>query len=173
MLFTDRHTLARWRFSRDYNIPQIKIHKSWIVLNTNQVQMINKFMTLKYQRTLKFETCSGNVKWSETSDDARAPWWSSHGTTHPDSHRRTAPTPWWPPGGRVHDQVKLAAISCMSLPEKYEPQARLSILILNKTYPSGDNYITNTLDMQGFWLVGLFAKKRLSLSLSSGSTYTY
>ena len=30
----------------------------------------------------------------------------------------------------------------MSLPEKYEPQARLSILILNKTYPSGDNYIT-------------------------------
>jgi hypothetical protein len=39
-------------------------------------------------------------------------------------------------------------------------KARLSILILSKTYPSKRR--TLPLVMQGFWLVGLFAKKLLS-----------
>jgi hypothetical protein len=38
-------------------------------------------------------------------------------------------------------------------------KARLSILILSKTYPSKRK--TLPLVMQGFWLVGLFAKKLL------------
>jgi hypothetical protein len=38
--------------------------------------------------------------------------------------------------------------------------ARLSILILSKTYPSKRK--TLPLVMQGFWLAGLFAKKLLS-----------
>jgi hypothetical protein len=38
--------------------------------------------------------------------------------------------------------------------------ARLSILILSKTYPSKRKSLP--LIMQGFWLVGLFAKKLLS-----------
>jgi hypothetical protein len=38
-------------------------------------------------------------------------------------------------------------------------KARLSILILSKTYPSKRG--TLPLVMQGFWLVGLFAKKLL------------
>ena len=41
------------------------------------------------------------------------------------------------PGGKVHGQVKLAIWSSNVSPEnKVEPQARLSILILNKTYPN-------------------------------------
>jgi hypothetical protein len=39
-------------------------------------------------------------------------------------------------------------------------KARLSILILSKTYPSKRK--TLPLIMHGFWLVGLFAKKLLS-----------
>jgi hypothetical protein len=46
-----------------------------------------------------------------------------------------------------------------ALPENNIYKARLSILILNKTYPSKRK--TLPLVMQGFWLVGLFAKKLL------------
>jgi hypothetical protein len=45
-------------------------------------------------------------------------------------------------------------IRCITWNSIYK--ARLSILILSKTYPSKRN--TLPLIMQGFWLVGLFAK---------------
>ena len=41
-------------------------------------------------------------------------------------------------GGRVQGQVKPAIISSESVPKKTVPQARLSILIFSKTYPSSD-----------------------------------
>jgi hypothetical protein len=47
-----------------------------------------------------------------------------------------------------------------ALPRNNIYKARLSILILNKTYPSKRK--TLPLIMHGFWLVGLFAKKLLS-----------
>jgi hypothetical protein len=47
-----------------------------------------------------------------------------------------------------------------ALPGNNIYKARLSILILNKTYPSKGK--TLPLIMQGFWLVSLFAKKLLS-----------
>ena len=41
------------------------------------------------------------------------------------------------PGGKIHGQVKLAIWSSNESPEnKVEPQARLSILILSKAYPT-------------------------------------
>ena len=41
------------------------------------------------------------------------------------------------PGGKTHGQVKLATLSSNESPEnKIEPQARLSILILSKAYPT-------------------------------------
>ena len=41
------------------------------------------------------------------------------------------------PGGRAHGQVKLAIMSSKVSPEtKFEPQARLSMLILSKAYPT-------------------------------------
>jgi hypothetical protein len=49
-------------------------------------------------------------------------------------------------------------IRCITWNNIYK--ARLSILILSKTNPSKRK--TLPLDMQGFWLVGLFAKKLLS-----------
>jgi hypothetical protein len=49
-------------------------------------------------------------------------------------------------------------IRCITWNNIYK--ARLSILILSKTYPSKRK--TLPLVMQGFWLVGLFAKKLLS-----------
>jgi hypothetical protein len=49
-------------------------------------------------------------------------------------------------------------IRCITWNNIYK--ARLSILILIKTYPSKGK--TLPLVMQGFWLVGLFAKKLLS-----------
>jgi hypothetical protein len=49
-------------------------------------------------------------------------------------------------------------IRCITWNNIYK--ARLSILILNKTYPSKRKILP--LVMQGFWLVGLFAKKLLS-----------
>jgi hypothetical protein len=49
-------------------------------------------------------------------------------------------------------------ITCITWNNIYK--ARLSILILSKTYPSKGK--TLPLLMQGFWLVGLFAKKLLS-----------
>jgi hypothetical protein len=49
-------------------------------------------------------------------------------------------------------------IRCITWNNIYK--ARLSILILRKTYPSKRK--TLPLVMQGFWLVGLFAKKMLS-----------
>jgi hypothetical protein len=49
-------------------------------------------------------------------------------------------------------------IRCITWNNIYK--ARLSILILSKTYPSKRKYFTSS--MQGFWLVGLFAKKVLS-----------
>jgi hypothetical protein len=49
-------------------------------------------------------------------------------------------------------------ITCITW--KQHLKARLSILILNKAYPSKRK--TLPLIMQGFWLVGLFAKKLLS-----------
>jgi hypothetical protein len=49
-------------------------------------------------------------------------------------------------------------IRCITWNNIYK--ARLSILILSKTYPSKRN--TLPLVMQGFWLVGLFAKKLLN-----------
>jgi hypothetical protein len=49
-------------------------------------------------------------------------------------------------------------IRCITWNNIYK--ASLSILILSKTYPSKRN--TLPLVMQGFWLVGLFAKKLLS-----------
>jgi hypothetical protein len=49
-------------------------------------------------------------------------------------------------------------ITCITWNNIYT--ARLSILILSKTYPSKRK--TLPLVMQGFWLVGLFAKKLLS-----------
>jgi hypothetical protein len=49
-------------------------------------------------------------------------------------------------------------IRCITWNNIYK--ARLSILILSKTYPSKRN--TLPLVMQGFWLVGFFAKKLLS-----------
>jgi hypothetical protein len=49
-------------------------------------------------------------------------------------------------------------IRCITWNNVYK--ARLSILILSKTYPSKRK--TLPLVMQGFWLVGLFAKKMLS-----------
>jgi hypothetical protein len=39
---------------------------------------------------------------------------------------------------------------------KTTTKARLSILILSKTYPTKEKV---RLDMQGFWLLGLFAKR--------------
>ena len=55
-------------------------------------------------------------------------------------------------GGKVQGQVKLANISSKVSPEiKIEPQARLSILILGKAYPTIGIYF-QLLDMQGFWL---------------------
>jgi hypothetical protein len=58
-----------------------------------------------------------------------------------------------------------------ALPGNNIYKARLSILILSKTYPSKRK--TLALIMQGFWLVGLFAKKllratpRVSLNITS------
>jgi hypothetical protein len=49
-------------------------------------------------------------------------------------------------------------ITCITWNNIYK--ARLSILILSKTYPSTRK--TLPLIMHGFWLVGLFAKKLLS-----------
>jgi hypothetical protein len=49
-------------------------------------------------------------------------------------------------------------ITCITWNNIYK--ARLSILILNKTYPSKRK--TLPLNMHGFWLVALFAKKLLS-----------
>jgi hypothetical protein len=49
-------------------------------------------------------------------------------------------------------------ITCITWNNIYKE--RVSILILNKTYPSKGK--TLPLVMQGFWLVGLFAKKLLS-----------
>jgi hypothetical protein len=49
-------------------------------------------------------------------------------------------------------------ITCITWNNIYK--ARLSILILSKTYPSKGK--TLPLLMRGFWLVGLFAKKLLS-----------
>jgi hypothetical protein len=49
-------------------------------------------------------------------------------------------------------------IRCITWNNIYE--ARLSILIFSKTYPSKRK--TLPLIMHGFWLVGLFAKKLLS-----------
>jgi hypothetical protein len=49
-------------------------------------------------------------------------------------------------------------IRCITWKPRYK--ARLSILILSKTYPSKRK--TLPLIMHGFWLVGLFAKKLLS-----------
>jgi hypothetical protein len=49
-------------------------------------------------------------------------------------------------------------ITCITWNNIYK--ARLSILILSKTYPS--KIKTLPLVMQAFWLVGLFAKKLLS-----------
>jgi hypothetical protein len=49
-------------------------------------------------------------------------------------------------------------IKCITSNNIYK--ARLSILILSKTYPSERK--TLPLIMHGFWLVGLFAKKLLS-----------
>jgi hypothetical protein len=49
-------------------------------------------------------------------------------------------------------------IRCITWNNIYK--ARLSILILSKTYPS--KRTTLPLFMHGFWLVGLFAKKLLS-----------
>jgi hypothetical protein len=49
-------------------------------------------------------------------------------------------------------------IRCITWNNIYK--AMLSILILSKTYPSKRK--TLLLVMQGFWLVGLFAKKLLS-----------
>jgi hypothetical protein len=49
-------------------------------------------------------------------------------------------------------------IRCITWNNIYK--ARLSILILSKTYPSKRK--TLPLVMPGFWLVGLFAKKLLS-----------
>jgi hypothetical protein len=49
-------------------------------------------------------------------------------------------------------------ITCITWNNDYK--ARLSILILSKTYPSKRK--TLPLIMHGFWLVGLFAKKLLS-----------
>jgi hypothetical protein len=48
-------------------------------------------------------------------------------------------------------------IRCITWNNNYK--ARLSILILSKTYPSKRKDFTSS--MQGFWLVGLFAKKLL------------
>jgi len=48
------------------------------------------------------------------------------------------------PGGSWLGQVKLAATSSTVIPEKDEPQARPSILILRKAYPSGENYIIDS-----------------------------
>jgi hypothetical protein len=49
-------------------------------------------------------------------------------------------------------------ITCITWKQHFK--ARLSILILSKAYPSKRR--TLPLIMQGFWLVGLFAKKLLS-----------
>jgi hypothetical protein len=49
-------------------------------------------------------------------------------------------------------------ITCITWNNIYK--ARMSILILSKTYPSKRK--TLRLIMHGFWLVGLFAKKLLS-----------
>jgi hypothetical protein len=49
-------------------------------------------------------------------------------------------------------------IRCITWNNIYK--ARLSILILSKTYPSKRK--TLSIVMQGFWLVSLFAKKLLS-----------
>jgi hypothetical protein len=58
-------------------------------------------------------------------------------------------------------------IRCITWNNIYK--ARLSILILSKTYPSKRKNLP--LVMQGFWLVGLFAKKLLrSESLLSNSS---
>jgi hypothetical protein len=54
-------------------------------------------------------------------------------------------------------------ITCITWNNIYK--ARLSILILSKTYPSKRK--TLPLIMHGFWLMGLFAKKLLSESLLS------
>jgi hypothetical protein len=55
-------------------------------------------------------------------------------------------------------KVSGAHITCITWNNIYK--ARLSILILSKTYPSKRK--TLPLIMHGFWLVGLFAKKLLS-----------
>jgi hypothetical protein len=54
-------------------------------------------------------------------------------------------------------------IRCITWSNIYK--ARLSILILSKTYPSKRKYFN--FSMQGFWLVGLFAKKLLERILMS------
>ena len=49
------------------------------------------------------------------------------------------------PGGRVHGQVKLATMSSNASPEiKVEPQVRLSILILSKTYSTSAIYLADS-----------------------------
>ena len=69
------------------------------------------------------------------------------------------------PGGRVHGQVKLAIMSSKVSPEnKVEPQARLSILILSKTYPTMG--IVNPLPRHARVLAGgvCFAEKQLRVN---------
>jgi hypothetical protein len=55
---------------------------------------------------------------------------------------------------------KFSSHTSDALPGNNIYTARLSILILSKTYPSKRK--TLLLVMQGLWLVGLFAKKLLS-----------
>jgi hypothetical protein len=67
------------------------------------------------------------------------------------------------PVGRVLGQVKPAAESAAVSPaNKVKPQARLSILILSKTYPFMGLYLAHITRHAAVWLWRLFLPKATS-----------
>ena len=107
-------------------------------------------------------SCSGNKQWKlfdDTGclDEART---RHHSALSPLDGGASHSTD--QPGGRVQGQVKLAIISSKVSPEN-EPQARLSILILSKTYPSSGIYSTDSRHARLFGSGVCFAEKHLQV----------
>ena len=102
---------------------------------TNQVRNLRKVLEVQILSSSEFN-CSGNKarskRWYTMS------WWSPYMTSLGTVIIGRSRIPFHrPTRGTVHGQVKLAIWSSNVSPEnKVEPQARLSILILSKAYPT-------------------------------------
>ena len=102
---------------------------------TNQVRKLRKVLEVRIESSSEFT--AAEIKWVLNDDtwchDEARTW---HHSALPSlagviSHSTDQP------GSKVHGQVKLAIWSSNISPEnKVEPQARLSILILSKAYPT-------------------------------------